>query len=218
MNTPPRLSGAAIQLARKSIACSSCFEQLPLSRAGISLPQPFAVGSKYRKGGVAIIGINPGASMDGGYKESRKHALDKFAAGNDQALEKYWDALAKDAENFWNPRYLARLRLLKLNLDALLAGNIALCATEGNKYPKQMLRNCWALHTSSVLKTYAPGVLILMGNEGVMGEFERLSSQLLPECQVVRMAHYAHREGHVYEQQECIRALQIIRRAKSHAA
>jgi hypothetical protein len=213
MNTPPRLTGTAIKIARKSIACGSCFEQFPLTRAGISLPQPFAVGRHYRMGGVAIIGINPGASMDGGYKESRKRALDKFAAGSDQALEEYWDALSADAERFWNPRYLARLRSLKLDLNELLAGNIALCATAQNKYPKPMLRNCWALHTSSVLQSYAPGSLILMGNEGIMGEFERLSREALPRSNVIRMAHYAHREGHAYEKQECERVLKIVRRA-----
>ena len=217
LNTPPRASGLAIQLARKSIGCNRCFEQLPLSHAGISLPQPFAVARNYRRGGVAIIGINPGASTDGGYKEKRKHALDCFASGKDAALEEYWDALATDAEQSWNPRYLARLRSLKLDLDSLFTGNIALCATAENRYPKKLLRNCWELHTASVLKAYAPGVVVFMGSEGVIGEFVRSSQNLLPESSIVRMAHYAHRKGKAYEAQECARVMQVIRCALQHA-
>ena len=160
----PRLTGLAIQLARQSVSCSICFEQLPLRRAGISLPQPFAVGQLYRSGGTAVIGINPGASADGGYKERRKEALDRFAAGNSNALGEYWAALAVDAGNHWNPRYLARLRSLRVDLSSLLVGNVALCTTAENKYPKRMLRNCWSLHTSSFLRSYAPGTVILMGS------------------------------------------------------
>jgi len=206
----PRLTGAALGIARQSVNCSSCFTFLPLTRAGISLPQPFAVGSGYRPGGVAVVGINPGASADGGYKERRKHALDKFAAGDDAALEEYWDALASDAENYWNPRYLARLRSLRLNLSELLVGNLALCATAENKYPKPMLRNCWASHTASVLQNYAPGTVILMGSFTVMDEFVRMAKSALPTAQVLRVAHFAHREGHAYEAAECERALKLL--------
>ena len=210
----PRVTGTAIRLARQSVECQSCFQQLPLRRAGISLPQPFAVGREYRPGGVAVIGINPGASMDGGYKESRKHALDKFASGDDAALEEYWDALAKDAENYWNPRYLARLRSLNIDLNTLLVGNIALCATAENKYPKRMLRNCWALHTAAALKSYAPGILVLMGSSGVMDEFMSMARNALPAARVLRIAHYAHREGHAYEAAECERVLKALSEAQ----
>lgn len=209
-HTSPRLTGVAVRLARQSVSCNSCFEQLPLRRAGISLPQPFAVGQGYGPGGTAIVGINPGASMDGGYKESRKQALDKFASGSDSALEEYWDALAKDAENYWNPRYLARLRSLRVDLNALLVGNVALCATAENKYPKRTLRNCWALHTASVLKNYAPGTLIFMGSSGVMDEFVRAAQAGLPTTRVLRIAHYAHREGHAHEAEECERILEVL--------
>jgi len=212
-STLPRLTGIAVSLARQSVSCNSCFDQSPLRRAGISLPQPFAVGREYRPGGVAVVGINPGASMDGGYKESRKRALDKFASGDEDALEEYWDALATDAENYWNPRYLARLRSLRVDLNTLLVGNVALCATAENKYPKRMLRNCWGLHTASVLKNYAPGTLILMGSSGVMDEFVRLAKAALPLAHVLRIAHYAHREGHAYEIQECERILEVLSKA-----
>lgn len=148
--------------------------------------------------------------MDGGYKEARKSALDQFASGIDSALEAYWDALATDAENFWNPRYLERLRSLELHLDELLVGNLALCATAGNKYPKQMLRNCWALHTQQFLERFAPGILLLMGSSSVMDEFVLQAQRSLPSTRVLCIAHYAHREGHAYEAAECDRVRNLL--------
>lgn len=206
----PRLIGIAIDLARSAVSCNSCFQKFPLQRAGISLPQPFAVGKRYRRGGVSVIGINPGASADGGYKEARKRALTQFAAGADAALETYWDALVSDAANFWNPLYLARLHALGLNLEELLVGNLALCATYGNQYPRQMLRNCWLLHTQRFLLQFAPKVLLLMGSARTMDEFTTLAQRLLDPVRIIRIAHYAHRKGHAYEASECQRVRELL--------
>lgn len=205
-----RTTEPAIQLARQAVSCNSCFESLPLSRAGISLPQPFAVGKFYQPGGVALVGINPGASMDGGYKEARRVALDRFAAGDVSALESYWDALATDADNYWNPKYLTRIRALGLQVDQLLVGNIALCATAGNKYPKLMLRNCWARHTEGFLAHFAPGTLVLMGASGTVDEFLVRIRRSFPSLRAIRIAHYAHREGQTYEQAECARVRNFL--------
>jgi hypothetical protein len=205
-----RTNELAVHLAQQAISCNSCFESLPLRRAGISLPQPFAVGKGYRSGGVALIGINPGASMDGGYKEARRVALDRFAGGNVSALEAYWDALAADALNFWNPKYLARVRSLGLQIDQLLVGNLALCATAGNQYPPAMLRNCWDRHTERFLAHFAPGTLVLMGSARVVDEFLRDVQRSLSSLRAVRIAHYAHREGIAYEQAECARVRDFL--------
>lgn len=200
----------AVQLASHAVRCNACFESLPLHRAGISLPQPFAVGEHYRQGGVALVGINPGASTDGGYKEARRVALERFAGGEASALTAYWDALASDAENFWNPKYLARVRALGLQIDQLLVGNLALCATAENKYPKSMLRNCWGRHTENFLSHFAPGTLILMGAEGTVGEFLQRVQLSLPSLRAIRIAHYAHREGAAYERAECERVRNLL--------
>jgi hypothetical protein len=149
--------------------------------------------------------------MDGGYKEARRAALDRFASGEVSALTAYWDALASDAENFWNPRYLARVRALGLQIDQLLVGNLALCATAENKYPKSMLRNCWVRHTESFLSHFAPGTLVLMGAESTVGEFLRRVQRSLPSLRVIRIAHYAHREGGAYEEAECERIRTFLR-------
>ena len=202
---PSRSTPVAIALARSVIACNACFDSSALTRAGIALPQPFAVGRRYRAGGTALVGINPGASMDGGYKESRRVALQRFAAGEVAALETYWDALASDSSNFWNPKYLARVRSLGLEIEELLVGNIALCATLGNKYPKEMLRGCWSRHTEQFLRHLAPGKLILMGSTGVMDEFAYSAQRVVPQLRVARIAHYAHREGRSFEAAECAR-------------
>lgn len=205
-----RTTDLAIQLAQQAVGCNACFESLPVRRAGISLPQPFAVGRNYRKGGIALIGINPGAAMDGGYKEARRVALDRFASGETAALTAYWDALASDAANHWNPRYLSRIRSLGLRVEDLLVGNLALCATAENKYPKAMLRNCWARHSEGFLSHFAPGTLVLMGSESTVGEFVRKAQALLPSLRAVRIAHYAHREGATYEKAECLRVLAFL--------
>ncbi len=211
-----RTTDLAIRLAQQAVDCNVCFESLPLHRAGISLPQPFAVGSGYRKGGVALVGINPGAAVDGGYKEARRVALDRFAAGETAALMVYWDALASDAANHWNPRYLARVRSLGLRVEELLVGNLALCATAENKYPKAMLRSCWERHSERFLAHFAPGTLVLMGAEGTVGEFLRKAQVLLPSLRAVRIAHYAHREGAAYEEAECVKVRSFLR--ASHAS
>ncbi len=197
-------------LARSVIGCNACFESLPLQRAGISLSQPFTVGKRYKRGGIALFGINPGAGTEGAYKETRRVALDQFAAGDDVALTKYWESLAQDAQNLWNKKYLARVRSLGLQIESLLIGNIALCATASNRYPKAMLRNCWSRHTEGFLKHYAPGVLVIMGAEGTVGEFLRAARVALPSLRAVRIAHYAHREGVAHEQAECARVRKLL--------
>lgn len=200
----------AIELARSAVHCKSCFESSLLERAGIALPQPFTVGKHYKSGGIAVVGINPGAAMDGGYKEARKQALERFAGGEDDALVSYWDALASDAENFWNPRYLARIRALGLHIDELLVGNVALCATANNKYPKSMLRNCWSRHSQRFLQAFAPGKVVLMGSNGLMGDFLNAIQQVSPGVRVERIAHYAHREGYAHEKSECARIRKFL--------
>lgn len=149
--------------------------------------------------------------MEGGYKEARKQALDRFAGGEDGALVSYWEALASDAENFWNPRYLARIRALGLCIEELLVGNVALCATAKNKYPKRMLENCWSRHTKRFLEVLAPGKLVLMGS--AVGEFVHSVQQAVPGVRVERIAHYAHREGHAHEQAECERIRKFLAQA-----
>lgn len=204
-------SKLGVQLASKAVGCNVCFETLPLRRARISLPQPFAVGKHYRKGGVALVGINPGASMDGDYKEVRRVALERFAGGDSSALTSYWESLAADAENTWNPKYLARVQSLGLQIDQLLIGNLALCATAENEYPKRMLRNCWVRHTESSITRFAPDTLVLMGADATVGEFLRRVRSSLPSLRAIRIAHYAHRKGTAYEKAECERVRAFLR-------
>jgi len=202
-----------LTLARTAISCSSCFDSGRLARAGIGMAQPFSIGPNYKQGGVAVVSINPGASKDGDYKEARKHALDRFAAGDDTALTDYWAMLAMDAERFWNPRYLARLRRLGLAVDRIAVGNIALCATANNKYPKWMLQNCWSRHSMPMIEALRPGTVILMGGSSVMRDFELKLAAFNRGYQVIRMAHFAHREGHAFEDAECERIRVLLGRA-----
>lgn len=206
---PSALRPRMLTLARDAVRCNSCFTaDDTLKRAGIGMAQPFTVGSNYEPGGVAIVGINPGASKDGGYKEARKRSLDRFAAGDDLGLLLYWRSLAIDATLFWNPKYLARLERLGLELDQIATGNVALCATEGNKYPRTMLLSCWKRHSFGQLKALAPRLVIFMG--AGLDEFRESLTTSLPGCAAVSMAHFAHREGNAHERTECDRVRAII--------
>ena len=200
----------SLVLAKDAISCSICFADGRVQRAGIDTSQPFTIGDEYQPGGTAVVSINPGASADGGYKEARMHALTRFAAGEDTALPEYWSALAKDAENFWNSRYLARLRALGLEIARIAVGNIALCATEHNKYPGWMLRKCWKTHSFRMLETLQPRVVILMSSETVMQTFEVALNASSIGSRVVRMAHFAHREGNAFEAAECKRTKDFL--------
>jgi hypothetical protein len=180
-------------------------------RAGIGMAQPFTVGANYEPGGVAIIGINPGAGKDAGYKQERKQALIRFEAGDDSALTDYWAALAGDAERFWNPKYLARIRRLGLALDRIAVGNIALCATAGNSYPKSMLRSCWERHSMQMIEALSPSAIVLLGGADNMGEFESRLASKGGGRRIIRMAHFAHREGNAYEDAECERVRRLLR-------
>jgi len=174
------------------------------------MAQPFSIGANYKAGGVVVVGINPGAAKDGSYKEARKQALDRFAAGDDTALTDYWSALATDAERFWNPKYLARLRRLGLAIDRIAVGNIALCATANNRYPSWMLQNCWSRYSMPMIEALRPGAVVLMGGSSVMRDFELKLGGSNRGCLVVRMAHFAHREGHAYENAECERIRTLL--------
>lgn len=203
----------SLALARNAMPCDSCFAGSEVQRTGIGVPQPFTVGQKYMPGGTAVLSINPGATVDGGYKEARFHALTRFATGDDRALKEYWSALAEDAAKFWNPRYLARLNMLDLAVDKIAVGNIALCATAGNKYPPWLLQNCWSLHTAKMLSALQPGTVVFMGSDSVMSKFQLTATGLTGKPHTIRMAHFAHREGHAHELSECARVKAFLSNA-----
>jgi hypothetical protein len=152
-----------------------------------------------------MLGINPGASTKGAYKSVRKHALEAFTYGNDLALQALWLAMSDDADNHWNARYLARLRALDLDPGALLVGNIALCATAKDRYPKRMLNACWSDHTAEMLKQHEPSAVIFMGAARLTSPFMQQAATVMPHGLVLHIAHYAHRKGSDFEAKECLR-------------
>lgn len=118
--------------------------------------------------------------------------------------------LATDAERFWNPKYLWRIRALGLNLEEILVGNIALCATTHNKYPKALLRTCWERHPLRFLRPLAPSTVIFMGYRSIVGEFVASARSEFPSMRVICMAHYAHREGNACEREACARVRRFL--------
>lgn len=124
-------------------------------RDGIGCARPFTVGSRYwdapRR--VVIVGINPEAgSTDAwktpAYKQARKLAIERFKAGDDGALAQYALDAEVDVPLWGNGKYMARIERLGLALPDIAMGDIALCATQSNKYPGDFLRRCFGTHTT----------------------------------------------------------------------
>jgi hypothetical protein len=199
------LSATTIGLARETVRCNSCFAAGRLQRAGIELPQPFSIGCDYWTTSfrVVVAGINPGAGKTANYKQARKHALERFASGDDAALSDYFRNAEVDVPNWGNRRFLDRLNRLELRLREITIGNIALCATAGDQYPTWMLEACFVQHATRWLAMLAPHMVVLMGS--ATGPFtHRIRALLPPESEVCKMAHFAHRKGHAFEDSECI--------------
>ena len=49
-----------------------------------------------------------------------------------------------------------------------------------------------------------------MGGESVMHEFEAKMGMRIPKQRVIRMAHFAHREGNAFEELECERVRKLL--------
>jgi hypothetical protein len=97
---------------------------------------------------------------------------------------------------------------LGLELESIAFGNIAWCATQGDKYPGPMLDRCFERHTSVLLQTLAPNTVLLSGSSA--HRFQGRIQALLPGCSVVTMRHYAHRDGAAAEAQELERVRWLL--------
>jgi hypothetical protein len=54
------------------------------------MAQPFTVGRDYwtRERRLVLVGLNPGAAKDGGYKQERRKVLERFRGG--RLSHKFW--------------------------------------------------------------------------------------------------------------------------------
>lgn len=171
--------------------------------------QPFTVGRLYESQlrRVVLVGINPGAGSRASYKQERLAVLQRFRAGDDSALLEYALAAERDVPLWANQRFLNRVEGLGLGLSQVAFGNLALCATAGNKYPGTMLTRCFERHSSLAIAALRPHVVVLMGSAATA--FVVGARTAAPDATVVPMLHFAHREGHDAEAATCatVRAL-----------
>jgi len=183
-----RLTPSTIDLARKAVECSACFDdpKLGLTRAGIGMAQPFTIGVRYESAcpRVVLISINPGAAKDGAYKERRRVHLERFLAGDDNALSDYFGVAESDARSVWaNSSFVQRVEALGLDFESIAFGNIALCAAVNasgkNDYPSEMLERCFDRHSFHQLRNLPqPDVVILMGTPA--HKFQKKIKEIAP--------------------------------------
>ena len=147
------------------------------------MPQPPWIGSDYfkQRTRILLIALNPGSKSSGDYKLERKRLLQKFKGGDSQALRDYFSSPG----TIGNAKLLAMLSSTGLSLSNIAVANVALCATESNKYPRHFLKTCFSVHTSRWLKELKPTGVISMGNEAHRFK-EQIDTALLP----VRVSQY----------------------------
>ena len=87
-----------------------------------------------------------------------------------------------------------------------------------HSYPDSMLGRCFELHTDPLLQILRPTVVLASGNK--THSFSGNIAAKSPRTRVIRMMHYAHREGRAVERKHLKRVrseLDTLRLAHGHA-
>ena len=201
------LRAAVEPLYQTAMDCAACFglgSELHLPT--IDLPQPRWVGPAYQtsKPRVLVVMLNPGQGDEPQLEQNLrlKYLLHRYKR-QDANLGEVMEFQRQHMEVWGRPqgRFLPfYTTALGLKLDELSFLNIALCATKENKYPRSMLSRCFEAHSSAVAVALQPDVVLLSGSAS--HSFLAAFAQRLPRAQVLRVMHYAHREGSQVEAQE----------------
>lgn len=200
----------AIAAMRRAAGCEDCFLKWPrLTRTRCDLPQPRWIGPDYFSSSprIAIVLINPGAG-DTVDKALIVREADRFRAfyrtGDYAPIQTHF---IREIER--GAPWLTWYRdALALNPNAVAQLNIAWCPTQKNEYPAPMLKHCFATHTSGLLKSLSPDIVLLSGV--ATHAFESDLRAILPLARVITMLHYAHREGRKRELDEVKRVRNLI--------
>lgn len=192
------------------MGCAQCFHPgSGLLLSTVDVPQPRWVGPDYGESAprILIVMLNPGA---GGESQRPLQSLLHRFRGRDVDFAAVLD-FQRDHMRAWGQqgRFLPFYTTsLGLELDRLSFLNIALCATEGNKYPPTMLNRCFNAHTAEIARELQPDIVLLSGS--VAHSFASAFAHQLPNARIVPMLHYAHREGMEVENRELHRIRQIL--------
>jgi hypothetical protein len=200
-------------LAQRAVACNLCFETLPLTRPSVALAQPRFIGCDYWTSHprIVVVMLNPGS---GGFRrdsaDTRFHMLLQEYRRKRKTLADVFAHQLDDVHNWGRGKFCQfYFEGLALRPDQVAFANVAWCATQGNKYPHRMLRNCFKHHTLPLLRLLSPGVILLSGSR--VHSFRDDIAQALPCARIVSMLHYAHRESGKAERDEFRRVRREIR-------
>jgi hypothetical protein len=195
---------------QNSMLCHKCFEQHLVGASSIDVAQPRWIGPNYFSAAkrVVVVGLNPGA----GKTSEKEKANIPFR----QVLHAYRDGMIGlpdlfDFQRQYIPQWgtpagrFVRFYMagMGLELDSIALANIAWCSAAKNEWPKQMLSQCFQLHTVKLLQIIYPNVVLLSGS--ATHHYANEIRRALPNCRVVKTMHYAHREGKQRERAELLR-------------
>jgi len=195
---------------KKAIDCNDCFKNLDIKRGKVESAQPRWIGENYfnARQKICILMINPG---DVGPKAeySQIKSSNEFQAlieGFKDDLVS-WDDLMHfilmDMHHWGQGGKYMKLYFdhLKLPLKEIAFLNTMLCSAKKldprgqykNFYNQQTMRNCFDLHTYSMLEQLNPDVCILSGT--AVWKFAKSNDlrSLFPNCEFKELGHYAAR-------------------------
>ena len=170
-----------------------------------SYPVPYPVTTSYNLLASIIASIRRASDAD----TRLRSLLHGFADGT-ASLEDIFQHQEADMPDWNYGRFLAFYGDgLRLSLSDTAFGNIAWCATKGNNYATDMLKQCFEKYTSCLIQILDPTVVLLSGlsmPDRVLDDVQ----ELLPDAQVIWMLHYAHRKGREAEETEFARVRALL--------
>lgn len=204
-------------ICTKAVRCRWCFDNCSLKAPTIDIAQPRWIGRAYwnARPRVLVLMLNPGSG------KSRKDNADAKArrllrsfAKTESGLRKILEHLKQDSRYWGAGRFRGFYSTaLGLAFEDLAFANVAWCSTRGNKYPVEMLEHCFYHHTQEVLRVLSPDVVLLSGS--AVYRFVDSIKQVLPGAKIIRMLHFAHREGRATEAREARRIYRQLENMKN---
>lgn len=204
-------------LARAATGCRECFTRREVSAPFIDVAQPRWVGQKYWESSfrVAILMLNPGQSRRDSEAREFLRLIQEFRNRSIE-LRRILEGQREAMKSWGNPkgRFTAfYIDGLGLDFDDIAFANVAWCATANNSYPETMLDRCFELHTGPLLRILRPTVILASGSKA--HSFGKKVCAILPEATVIKIMHYAHREGRAAEQRELLWVRSALKAARA---
>lgn len=189
---------------QEATACTYCFDQRLVREGMIKMAQPRPIGRDYWKSEkrVVVVLLNPGKRKDKEYGL----ILDKYKKGV-TSLENLFEFQYKNMCEWGRyPGHFYGFYFCKLGLsmDQVAFVNIALCETEGNKYPSKVIQKCMKKFTLPLLESLKPNIILLSGLR--VQALEEEIQKHIPNAGIVKVPHYAHRKGNAYKEAELLEA------------